>query len=495
MNGLRQPKRNERWRLLFVLSMALAFIIALQAPPSEAREADNARPALRGLSKAFTQVAQDAMPAVVFIQVEKRVGGGQQPFGYNDPFELFGEEFFERFFGRRFPEQRRERRQPREYRQQGQGSGFIVSKDGYILTNHHVVGEADRIKVTLADDRELEAELIGTDPKSDVAVIKIKGDDFPVLPIGDSDQLAVGEWVVAIGNPFGLTHTMTVGVVSAKGRSRMGITDYEDFIQTDAAINPGNSGGPLINLDGEVVGINTAIFSRSGGYMGIGFAIPIKMATQIQKQLVDTGKVTRGYLGVGIQDLTTDLANSFGLDETDGVLVSSVAPGTPAEGAGLKTGDVIVTFDGTAVSDTSQLRNLVARTPVGRQVTIEVMRDKKSRELTVKIGELPDRILASADHSKLINQLGFIVQDLTEELAYQLGYEGQEGVIIADVDPGSDAARVGLSRGMLIRQVNRETVRNTAEFMQALKESEQSKRVLLLAQDRRGTRFVVLDLS
>jgi serine protease Do len=495
MNGKRQPKQNERRRLLLVLSLALAFIIAFQAPGAQAREADNARPALRSLSKAFTQVAQEAMPAVVFIQVEKQVGGGQRPFGYNDPFDLFGEEFFERFFGRRFPEQRRERRRPREYRQQGQGSGFIVSKNGYILTNHHVVGEADRIKVTLADDRELEAELIGADPKSDVAVIKIKGDDFPILPIGDSDKLAVGEWVVAIGNPFGLTHTMTVGVVSAKGRSRMGITDYEDFIQTDAAINPGNSGGPLINLDGEVVGINTAIFSRSGGYMGIGFAIPVKMATQIQKQLVDTGKVTRGYLGVGIQDLTKDLANSFGLDETDGVLVSSVAPGTPAEEAGLKTGDVIVRFDGADVSDTSQLRNLVARTPVGQKVAVEVMRDKKSREFTVKIGELPDNILASADDSELLNQLGFTVQDLTEELAYQLGYEGQEGVIIADVDPGSDAARVGLSRGTLIRQVNRETVRNTAEFMQALRESEQSKRLLLLAQDRRGTRFVALDLS
>jgi serine protease Do len=326
-------------------------------------------------------------------------------------------------------------------------------------------------------------------------VIKIEGDNFPVLPIGDSDRLAVGEWVIAIGNPFGLTHTMTVGVVSAKGRSHMGITDYEDFIQTDAAINPGNSGGPLLNLDGEVVGINTAIFSRSGGYMGIGFAIPIKMATSIQKQLVDTGKVTRGYLGVGIQDLNKDLANSFGLDDTEGVLVASVASGTPAEAAGLKTGDVIVAFDGKDVKDTNQLRNLVARTPVGRQVAVQVIRDKKPRSFTVAIAEQPDDVLARADDSELLNQLGFTVQDLTEELAAQLGYEGQEGVVVADVQPDSDAGRAGLRRGTLIRQVNRQSVHNTAEFMQALEASEQSKRVLLLAQDRRGTRFVALDLS
>jgi len=331
MYSMRQFSRGYgRWQVHLALGLALVLMMTMSVSPAQAREAEDARPALRSLSRAFTQVAQQAMPAVVFIQVEKTLETGTSPFGLNNPFDLFSEEFFERFFGRRFPEQRRERRQPRQYRQQGQGSGFIVSKDGYILTNHHVVGEADRLRVTLADDREFEAKLIGADPKSDVAVIKIAGNNFPVLPIGDSDALAVGEWVIAIGNPFGLTHTMTVGVVSAKGRSRMGITDYEDFIQTDAAINPGNSGGPLLNLDGAVVGINTAIFSRSGGYMGIGFAIPIKMATHIQQQLITTGKVTRGYLGVNIQSLTKDLARSFGIAERDGVLIASVAPGTPA---------------------------------------------------------------------------------------------------------------------------------------------------------------------
>ena len=491
MNSSRHPNRDHRWNTCLALAIALAVALAMPAPWAQAQASSEAHSALRHLSRAFTQVAQKAMPAVVFIQVERRVESEVSPFGYNNPFDLFGEDFFERFFGPRFPESQR----PREYREQGQGSGFIVSKDGYILTNHHVVGEADRITVTLADNREFEAELIGADAKSDVAVVKIKGDDFPVLPIGDSDRLAVGEWVIAIGNPFGLTHTVTVGVVSAKGRSHMGITDYEDFIQTDAAINPGNSGGPLLNLDGEVVGINTAIFSRSGGYMGIGFAIPIQMATHIQNQLINTGKVTRGYLGVNMQDLTQDLAQSFGLDETDGVLVSSVMPGTPAEEAGLKSGDVMVEFDGTAVTDTNQLRNLVARTPVGSEVTVKVIRDNKPRAFTVKIGELPDKVPASAEDADVLEQVGFTVQDLTEALAYQLGYEGQEGVIIADVEPGSQADGVGLSPGTLIHQVNRQTVRNTAEFMQALRTSEQSNHVLLLVQDRRGTRFVALDLN
>jgi len=496
MYSMRQFSRGYgRWQVHLALGLALVLMMTMSVSPAQAREAEDARPALRSLSRAFTQVAQQAMPAVVFIQVEKTLETGTSPFGLNNPFDLFSEEFFERFFGRRFPEQRRERRQPRQYRQQGQGSGFIVSKDGYILTNHHVVGEADRLRVTLADDREFEAKLIGADPKSDVAVIKIAGNNFPVLPIGDSDALAVGEWVIAIGNPFGLTHTMTVGVVSAKGRSRMGITDYEDFIQTDAAINPGNSGGPLLNLDGAVVGINTAIFSRSGGYMGIGFAIPIKMATHIQQQLITTGKVTRGYLGVNIQSLTKDLARSFGIAERDGVLIASVAPGTPAAAAGIKPGDVIVAFDGVAVSDPGQLRNLVAQTPVGRTVTVRVIRVQKPRELTVTIGELPEKVLASADDAALLDQLGFTVQDLSEELAYQLGYQHQEGVLVTEVQPGSEADRVGLRRGTLIRAVNHQTVRNTTEFMHALAESERSKRVLLLVQDRRATRFVALNLS
>ena len=239
---------------------------------------------LERTSKAFTRIAKKVNPAVVFIQVEKTIktGQGGSPFGFNDPFDLFNDDFFRRFFGHRFPD-----RGPRAYKQMGLGSGFIISQDGYILTNNHVVGDADKITVRLNDGREFKAKTIGTDPNSDVALIKIDGSkNLPVLPLGDSDALEVGEWVMAIGNPFGLSHTLTVGVVSAKGRNSVGINDYEDFIQTDAAINPGNSGGPLINMKGEAIGINTAIYSKSGGYMGIGFAIPINMVKVIKKQLI-----------------------------------------------------------------------------------------------------------------------------------------------------------------------------------------------------------------
>jgi serine protease Do len=330
-----------------------------------------------------------------------------------------------------------------------------------------------------------------------VAVIKIDGKNLPVLPRGDSDKLAVGEWVIAIGNPFGLTHTMTVGVVSAKGRSRMGITDYEDFIQTDAAINPGNSGGPLLNLDGEVVGINTAIFSQSGGYMGIGFAIPMNMATAIQKQLIATGKVSRGYLGVRIQDLTPDLAKSFGLSGKEGVLVAGVSPDTPAAAAGFKTGDVIVDFDGATVTDTSHLRNLVAQTPVGQHVSVRVIRDKTEQELSVTIAEQPAKMVATSapNEPEALEQWGFTAQDLTAELGKQLGYSGEEGVVVTDVESGSPADEAGLSRGTLIREVNRQAVRSTEELMQLLSSAKASKQALLLVQDRRGAHFLVLRLA
>jgi serine protease Do len=479
-------------------AIAITLIVVMCAPGLQAQSRGEARSELRNLSNAFTQVAQDAMPAVVFIQVEKTLQGGESSSNLNNPFDLFGEEFFERFFGQRFPRQQREHPQPHQYRQQGQGSGFIVSKDGYILTNHHVVGEADKITVTLADNREFKAKLVGTDAKADVAVIKIDGTDFPVLPQGNSDMLAVGEWVIAIGNPFGLTHTMTVGVVSAKGRSRMGITDYEDFIQTDAAINPGNSGGPLLDLDGQVVGINTAIFSQSDGYMGIGFAIPINMATAIQKQLIATGKVSRGYLGVSIQDLTPELAKSFGLSGIEGVLVAGVSPDTPAATAGFKTGDVIVAFGETAVTETGHLRNLVAQTPVGQHVSVRIIRDKKSQEMAVTIGELPDKVAAATttpNEPEALEKWGFAAQDLTAELANQLGYSEKQGVVVTDVQPGSPADEAGLQPGTLIREVNRQAVRDTEELMQLLARAKAAKQVLLLVQDRQGTRFLTLALA
>ena len=472
--------------VLVCVLLVLAVSLGVQA-----RETSGDVVALKELSQAFTKVAKQAIPAVVYIKVEQTVQGRSEG-SFNDPFDLFSEEFFERFFRRRLPEGQK----PQQFRQQGQGSGFVVTNDGYILTNHHVVGEADRVTVVLHDGREFGAKLVGTDPRSDVAVIKIEdAGDLPTLPLGDSEALEIGEWVMAIGSPFGLSHTITVGVVSAKGRSRLGITDYEDFIQTDAAINPGNSGGPLINLNGEVIGLNTAIFSRSGGYMGIGFAIPINMARDIQAQLVSTGKVVRGYLGVRIQDISEDLAKSFDLKETKGALVAEVSKNTPAAAAGLEQGDVIVEFNGVPVEDVGQLRNQVAMTAPGKQVPIAIVRDGQRRELTISLGTLPEELTATAVPPVLQEELGMGVQNLTDELAEQLGYEGKEGVVISEVEPGSPAASAGLRPGMLISQINRESVDDVEAFQEALAESSKTKQVLLLVEDRQGSRYVALSLG
>src|SRR5919197_620139 len=343
--------RESRLVILSVWLLACALLL-----PVGTQAQTPATSTARELSTAFRSVARQAVPAVVFITVEKTLDS-PNPAASKNPFDWFGEDFLERFFGRRFPQGQ----QPRE-RQQGAGSGFIIAPDGLILTNYHVVGDADRVTVKLNDGREFTAKTIGTDQPSDIAVIKIDAQDLPVLRLGDSDAMEVGDWVIAAGNPFGLTESITVGVISAKGRSRLGIADFEDFIQTDAAINPGNSGGPLINLQGEAIGVNTAIASRSGGYTGVGFAIPINMVKAVEQQLVTRGKVVRGYLGVRIQELTHAMAQSLHLSTTEGVLVADVSKGSPAAKAGLKHGDVIVSFNGHAVQSPGQLRNLVSMT-------------------------------------------------------------------------------------------------------------------------------------
>jgi serine protease Do len=486
-HNVNDPIYSQQRRYAALGSCLLVLLLLL--PGQTNAQPDNVETARR-LSKAFTAVAHQALPAVVFITVEKTVESEGGPSQFNNPFDLFGEEFFERFFGRRLPQG-----EPREFQQRGQGSGVIISPDGTILTNHHVVGEADTVTVKLADGREFRAKTVGTDPRSDVAVIKIAAQNLPVLPLGNSEALEVGEWVMAIGNPFGLTHTITVGVVSAKGRSRLGIVDYEDFIQTDAAINPGNSGGPLVNMNGEVVGLNTAIFSRSGGYMGIGFAIPIDMVKMIKEQLVTTGKVVRGYLGVHIQDLTRELAESFGLKTTEGVLVAEVAKDSPAAKGGLKAGDVVVALNGTPVHNTGQLRNTVAMMAPGTKVQLKVVRDDHPREITITLGELPSEPTASATETAPSGKLGFSVQNLTEDLAAQLGYNTTEGVVVTQVAPRSEAYTAGIRRGMLIRQVNRQDVSDVQEFRQALASSEQTHRVLLLVQDQQATRYIALNLA
>jgi serine protease Do len=448
--------------------------------------------AAKELSDAFAAAASQAMPAVVLIRIEKSVEVAST--GYNDPFGLFNDDRLKRFFGDQWPPAQRA---PQRQLQKGQGSGFIISKDGYILTNNHVVGDVDKITVDLKDGRSVKAKLVGTDPGSEVALIKIPGDDLPVLPMGDSDKIAIGDWVIAIGNPFGLNETVTVGVISAKGRSNVHIAAYEDFIQTDAAINPGNSGGPLIDLDGKVIGINTAIFSESGGYMGIGFAIPINMARSIEEQLKKYGKVTRGYVGLSGQDLTEDMATLSGVKGTKGVIVAGVEKGSPADRAGLTTDDVIVALNGKKLDSYDAFRNEIAVLKPGTKVTLQVLREGKTRDVEVTLGERPSE-LAKAKPSRQAPQpvqspLGLEVQDLTPDLAQRLGYTLGQGVIVSGVVSGSSAADVGIQAGDLILSVNRQRVNSAEAFDKAIRAVKGGK-VLLLVRRGDASQYVVLSI-
>lgn len=454
--------------------------------------ADRASERLRNaadLATAFSDVAETIRPSVVSISSIKKINV-QQRFRrmpdelFNSPFrDFFGDDFFDRFFRPRTPQ--------RGYVQKGLGTGVIVSEDGYILTNNHVVDDADEVTVKLADDREFTAKTVGTDPKTDLAVIKIDDKNLHAARLGDSDDLRIGEWVVAAGNPFGLSHTITAGIVSAKGRANVGVADYEDFIQTDAAINPGNSGGPLVNLRGEVVGINTAIFSRSGGYMGIGFAIPINMAKSIMDSLIESGQVVRGWLGVAIQDLDEGLAESFGYDGTDGVLIGDVTKGGPAEKAGLQQGDIVVRFNGRDVPDSHRLRSAVAATKPGEKVPVEIFRNGRRQTIIVEIGEL-ETALASAQGTEASVDLGMTVKNLTPEVARELGYEQTEGVIVTAVEPLGLAARAGISVKDLIISVQGQSVRNVTEFRQQIAKQDLEKGIRLVIQSGAIQRFVFL---
>lgn len=444
------------------------------------------------VDRGFVDVVKKAKPAVVHIRVEKSVKSRN----YHDQQfdEMFNNPFFERFFGPQFRQNKPNPR--REYKQQGQGSGFIISKDGYILTNNHVVEDADKIKVILSDERKFTAELVGSDPQSDVALIKIKdGGQLPTLPLGTSDSLEVAEWVIAIGNPFGLSQTVTVGVVSATGRSSVGINEYENFIQTDAAINPGNSGGPLLNIKGEVVGINSALYSRSGGYMGIGFAIPIDMVKTIQKQLMTEGKVTRGWLGVVIQDVDENLAKSFGLNKAGGILVSEVQTGSPADDAGIRQGDVIMRLNGVKLTDVADLRNRVALLSPDSKAALKIVRDGKQKEITVVIGERPsdpNQVGKRSEKKSNLEQFGLAFQDLTPELSKRLGYEDKQGVVVSQVEPGSPAAQAGMRTGQLVEEVNRQPVTSVKEMERAISEAENPKELLLLVRSGKFSQYVPL---
>jgi serine protease Do len=402
------------------------------------------------------------------------------------------------FFGERFPGIPRQQQQPRRHRTVGQGSGFVFShgkdffaKKTYVLTNNHVVKDAERIRVKFKDGREFYAQIKGTDPKSDIAVLEIEKTEAPTLTLGDSSRLDVGEWVLAIGNPFGLSHTMTAGIVSAKGRTSLGISDYDDFIQTDAAINPGNSGGPLVNLDGEVVGINTAIFSRSGGYMGVGFAIPINMAKAIANQLLDKGEVRRGFLGIAIQPLTPELAESFGTEQQKGIVVAEVFEGPPADKAGLRQGDVIVKLTERDVEDIGDFRNRVSLTPPGSKVDLEIIRNGHSQVVEVAVGELAEQKIADSS-TKTAEDLGLTVQTLNSELAKSLGVSIMQGVVVTSVSPGSISAMAGIDPGTVITQVDRKPVRSAAEFKKRVDEAGSKRQVLLLVSKDDMSRFVSL---
>jgi len=372
------------------------------------------------------------------------------------------------------------------------GSGVIVSPDGYIITNNHVVDGTSELTVTLPDKREFKAKVVGTDPKTDLAVIKIDASNLPHVRWGDSSKLQVGEYVLAVGNPFGLNSTVTLGIVSALGRGHMGITQYEDFIQTDAAINPGNSGGALINTAGELVGINTAIISQTGGYQGVGFAVPASMAKPVFESIVKTGKVVRGHLGVAIQDLTQDLAKSFGLKQAKGALVSSVAEDSPAQRAGLKQGDVIVAYQGKPVEDAAALQREVTHTPVNTKATLKIIRDGREQEVTVTIGEQAETVkVAGADFSTENALAGVEVQSLDLQAARELGLHGKvQGIVVVNVEPDSLADRAGLAQGDIIKEINRQPIKSVRDYEKIVSNLKKDESVLLLI-NRRGTALFI----
>ncbi len=449
----------------------------------------------------FASLAERLSPVVVNISTSSQGkqtmelpqfhgpgGGPQWPFGEGDPRE-FGEPF-EHFFGPS-PKQQPQP-QPHAFRQRSLGSGFIIDIEGFILTNNHVVENADEITTRLGNGKEFKATVVGKDAKTDIALLRIENAaDLTAVTLGDSDGLKVGEWVMAIGNPFGLDHTVTAGIVSAKGRF-IGAGNYDDYIQTDAAINPGNSGGPLINLRGEVVGINSAIFSRTGGNIGIGFAVPINLAKELIPQLKEKGKVTRGWLGVLIQKVTPEIAESLALPEARGALVADVVKDGPAAASGLKVGDVIVEFDGRPVRESNELPLMVAREPIGKQVTVKVLRDKETKEFAVTIAELKDEEVAAAGKNDG-EKLGLTVQTLTPEIAQNLGVPELKGVVVTAVESGSSAEDAGLRRGDIILEVNRQAIEDVDDYRKALRASEKGKNVLLLV--RRGDNTIFLALK
>lgn len=447
----------------------------------------------------FTGLVEEASPAVVNISTTTKVtrqqpnprsgpapGPGPGPHGQQRPETPF-DEFLRRFFGDDFGGLE-------EFDEQSLGSGFIVSDDGYVLTNNHVIGNADEIIVRLSDRREFVAEVVGTDERSDVALLKIDAEDLPVARIGRSADLKVGSWVVAIGSPFGFDHTVTAGIVSAKGRS-LPNENYTPFIQTDVAINPGNSGGPLLNMEGEVVGVNSQIFSRTGGFMGLSFAIPIDLAMEVVDQLRTKGHVSRGWLGILIQDVTRELAESFGMSRPVGALVARVLPDSPAEAAGIQVGDIIVEYNGRPVESSSALPPMVGATAVDSDAEVKVMREGEERTLKVTISELPEDDAQASGRSApsgTIERIDVRVSDLTEEQRAEL--DGRSGVLVDSVEQGA-AARAGVRRGDIILRFDNVEIENVAQLRKLVEEAPAGKSVPLLVQRRGSPIFLALKLD
>jgi len=470
--------------LLGLIGGVVFYAYEIRSGPSGTliREAPRVPAEMRQTAKAFSEIVSSVSPSVVNISSTR----GARGLAEGDEVE----EFFNPFdFDRKGTEL-------------SLGSGVIVSGDGYIITNNHVVAEAEDIKVTLFDKRTFRGEMVGADPKTDLAIVRIEASGLPTAMWGDSDKLSVGEFVLAIGNPFSLSHTVTMGIVSAVGRANVGIADYEDFIQTDAAINPGNSGGPLVNIRGEVVGINTAIFSKSGGYQGIGFAVPVNMARSIMDQLVKGGRVVRGWLGVSIQEMTPEMARKFGLQTPEGALVSDITRGSPAQRAGLRRGDIITEFNGKTVPDASSLKNLVAQSRPGTRAEMTVMRGSKPVRLKAEIGEYPTEVSRNEDvkvprtamHRHENAFAGLKVAELSREIVKQLGLSPAErGVVVVNVSEGSLAEEAGLKRGDVIEEIDRKSLGSIKEFNVIASKVPREDSVLLLVNRSEKRFYISLD--
>lgn len=485
--------RNPGIFVLAALVIALTHGQLCAATVRLTREEEAAIATARTFSRAFTAAAKIIRPAVVNIKVERRVTVR----GFNNPMEFFSEMMESPFPG--FPGFAPRKPRNQVETQIGQGSGVIVDINGYILTNNHVVGEADAIRVSLLDGREFPAELIGADPGSDVAVIKINADNLTVATLGDSDSIEVGEWVLAVGNPFGLDFTVTSGIVSARGRSGIfNMLEMEDFIQTDAVINPGNSGGPMVNLMGEVIGINTGIATAKGSasFTGVGFAIPSNMAKNIMQSLISHKQVTSAYLGVETQPLTQDLASSFGMQSPKGALVQSVNKDSPAERAGFRRGDVVVRWGKRDIDDDQQFRNLVTITTPGEPVDVEVIREGRTVLLRVILDATTPKVVIEGRSDRFLQNLGIQVTDLTPELRRELGYEDDAfGVLVTAVERGSAARGMGFQPGVLIIVVNGTEIHSQEDLKRLLGSSDRTKTYDIILRNGELLRRVALQVN